>query len=179
MRFTSAALFLAVSAIAPALACDMVPPPQVTNDFKEKIPGWLVWKFTPQAGFGGHMLTGHFNRRTFPSAAQEKAYLEKEIGRAAGALFNARPSRVALDGPSSPVAQEIQRFRTQARAFALTLDFKGHAVAAPGYMRINPNRKDIALIVAFVDPAYRAAANAIARNTMEHPGFDCTPGDSP
>ncbi len=46
-------------------------------------------------------------------------------------------------------------------------------------MRINPNRKDIALVVAFVDPAHRAAANTVARITMEHPGFDCTPGDSP
>ena len=179
MRLASAALFIAISAASPTLACDMVPPPQVTNDLKEKIPGWLAWKFTPQAGFQGHMLTGHFMRRTLPSATQERAFLEKEVSRAAAALFNARPSRAALDGPSSPVPQENQRFKTQARAFALTLDFNGHAIAAPGYMRINPNRKDIALIVAFVDPAYRAAANTIARNTMEHPGFDCTPGDGP
>ncbi len=83
MRLASAALCIAISAGSPALACDLVPPPQVANDFKEKVPGWLVWKFTQQAGFQGHMLTGHFARSAFPGAAQERRFSRK---RSAGPL---------------------------------------------------------------------------------------------
>ena len=164
---------------APALACDMVPPPEVTNDFREKVPGWMVWKFTPQARAEGHMLTGHFKRRTFPPAGQEKAFIEGEVGKAVTALYRSQPSAVGLQGASAPVPRESMRFRTEARAFTLSLDFAGTRLTAPGYMRINKNRKDIALIVAIVDPSQAARAAQIARQTMEHPGFDCTAGDSP
>lgn len=170
---------IAVSATSPALACDMVPGSEVQSVFSEKVPGWMVWKFTPLAKADGHMITGNFKRQSFPQASQEKAFLETEIGKAAAALYKTRPTRVTLDGPSTPLPPEALRSRTSGRAFTLTLDFGGQSLAAPGVMRINPARKDISLIVAFADPAKAATATQIAQRTAAHPGFDCTAGDGP
>ena len=175
----SACFAVGLCLTGPAKACDMVPGNEVSVDIKEKVPGWMVWKFTPQAQAAGNMLTGHFKRRGFPTAAQEKAFLEGEIGKAAAALYKSTPTAVRLETPSAPVQQEAMRFKTDARVFSLTLDFGGTQISAPGYMRLNKSRKDIALIVAFAEPAHAGRANAIARSTMEHPGFDCGPGDGP
>lgn len=175
----SVAVFLSLTLAIPAWACDMVPGPQVQFSSGEKVPGWVVWKFTPQSGVEGYMLTGHIRQRGFPPAAREKAFLEDRIGQAATGLFKRKPDSAALDGPSMALPEEAARFKTNARRFSLKLAFAGQDVSAPGYMRINPRRKDIALIVAFTNPGDAAAAAAVARNTTEHPGFDCTDGDGP
>ncbi len=185
MRHAACFLTFATAAILaqtpPASACDVAPPRELAWDSSEKIPGWVVYRFTSQAPISGHTLYARIEQSSVPTGRSLGRFIETRIRSAVAKLYKRNPTAIKVEFLQDKTFQfrKPGDYAAKGKVFVAIVGFGPDSVRASGYLRQNERAKSVTMVfaVTHADDAQRALP--FMEQFASHPGNECTAGDGP
>lgn len=174
----AAAVFLNASSSS---ACDIAPPRELAWDGAEKIPGWVVYRFTQQAPVSGHALYARIEQPALPPSRQQGRYIEERVRAATASLYKRNPTAIKVEFLKDKAFQFHRPgdYTASGKVFVVIVGFGPDSVRASGYLRQNARAKNLSMIFAVTHADDARQALPIMEQFASHPGNECTAGDSP
>lgn len=170
---------IAIAALAiPAYACDIAAPWEIRRDTSERIAGWNVYKFQPEAPAAGHVLFRKLARNTLPARRGLGRFIEQNIRPATSALYQRRVTAAKVEFLKEKTYQSGNN-SAEGYVFVAIFAFGPDSVRASGYLRHNAQAGDLSLMFAVTHPDEVRAALPVVERFASHPGHECQASAAP
>jgi hypothetical protein len=174
---------LALAGLAAALACgqasacDIALPRGLKPDATEKIPGWMAYRFAPEAPASGHMLFARLAQQGLPERRTAGRLINARVRAAAAALYKRRVTAQKMELlKDKTFASGAAGRGATGYAFVVIMAFGTDSVRAAGYLRHNARAGNLSLAFSITHPDEVHEAMPVVERFAAHPGHECKAG---